>query len=208
MPVDVTAFLLFAGAAFTICITPGPDMLYVFAHGLHQGARAGVVSAFGMAAGMIVHTALAALGLAALFESFPVAYGVVRFAGAAYLIYIGIRTLREPPFTAAVGEREWASMRAVFSRAVVTNLLNPKIVLFYVAFLPQFIDPETGSAIAQFLLLGFTFVVLGLVVDSIIGVLSGTLHMRMIQNATLSRVLNVFSGVILCALGLRLVVWG
>lgn len=208
MPLDTTAFLLFTGAAFTICITPGPDMLYVFAHGLHQGPRAGVVSALGMAGGMVVHTAAAALGLAALFESLPVAYGVVRYAGAAYLVYIGVRTLREPPFTAAVRRREWASLRAVFSRAVVTNLLNPKIVLFYVAFLPQFIDPDAASPVVQFLLLGFTFVLLGLLVDSVIGVLSGTLHTRLVQNEKLSRALNVFSGLILCALGLRLIVWG
>src|SRR5690349_10566447 len=109
MPVDTKALVLFVMAALTICITPGPDMLYVLANGIHQGPKAGVISALGMATGMLCHTAAAALGLAALFSASPLLFKVVQYAGAAYLFWIGIQTFREPVFNEKLKEREPSS---------------------------------------------------------------------------------------------------
>lgn len=207
MPVDTTALALFIVAALTICITPGPDMLYVLANGIHQGPKAGVISALGMATGMLCHTVAAALGLAALFSASPVLYKIVQYAGAAYLFWIGVQTLRDPVFTGKVKEREHSSLFTIWQRAVITNLLNPKIILFYVAFLPQFVrsTPGLSSATGQFIFLGLTFVLLGLMVDSTLGILSGTLNTVLVQNARLSRSLNWFSALVFIGLAVRLV---
>lgn len=206
MLVDPTAFMLFLAAAFTICITPGPDMLYVLANGIKQGPRGGIVAALGMAMGMLVHTMAAALGLAALFKASPLAFTLVRYIGAGYLLWIGVKAFREPAFSGKLTEEASIPAASILQRALITNLLNPKIVLFYVAFLPQFIHSERGSVTFQFLLLGFSFVILGLLVDSIVGVLSGALNRILMENLLLSRALNVFSALVFVALAVRLVV--
>lgn len=206
MPVEPSAFILFLVAAFTICITPGPDMLYVLANGIKQGPKGGMVAAIGMALGMLVHTAAAALGLAALFKASPLAFMLVRYIGAGYLFWIGVKALREPAFSGKLTEEMPIPMSSILQRALITNLLNPKIVLFYVAFLPQFIHAERGSVIFQFLLLGFSFVILGLLVDSAVGVLGGTLNRILMENLVLSRALNLFSALVFVGLAVRLVV--
>lgn len=206
MPVEPGAFILFLAAAFTICITPGPDMLYVLANGIKQGPKGGIVAALGMALGMLVHTLAAALGLAALFKASPLAFMLVRYIGGGYLFWIGVKALREPAFSRKLTDATPIPMSSILQRALITNLLNPKIVLFYVAFLPQFIHAERGMVIFQFLLLGFSFVILGLLVDSIVGVLSGTLNQLLMDNLVLSRVLSLFSALVFIGLAIRMVV--
>ena len=135
---ETESLLIFLGATLALNVTPGPDMLYVIARSTAEGTRAGVVSAFGIAAGTLVHLAAVALGLAALLEAVPLAYEVVRYAGAAFLIYLGVRALlsREAPTAGPVVARD--SLGRIFRQGVVTNVLNPKVALFFAAFpLPQ-----------------------------------------------------------------------
>ncbi|XYI02789.1 LysE family translocator [Sorangium sp. So ce1128] len=207
MPVDTTGFAIFIMAVLAICITPGPEMLYVLANGIHQGPKAGVISALGMATGNVFHTAAAALGLAAFFSASPLLFKVVQYAGAAYLFWIGVQTFREPVFNGKLKEREHASLFTIWQRAVITNLLNPKIIIFYVAFLPQFVraTPGLSSVAGQFVFLGMTFLLIGLAVDVVLGILSGTLNTVLAQNATFSRCLNWFSALVFVGLAVRLV---
>lgn len=205
MPVDPALFALFLVAIVVICITPGPDMAYVLAHAVSQGMLAGVVASLGMAVGMVAHTTAAVLGLATLLQASPVAYDVIRYAGAAYLIYIGIQAWRTAPSAHDVERREAVPLRVVLSRATVTNLLNPKIVLFYVAFLPQFVDNQRGNPTAQFLVLGLVFVVVGFLVDSAIAVLGGHVG-KWLQHRGAQRLLNRIAAAVFVGLAARLMI--
>jgi threonine/homoserine/homoserine lactone efflux protein len=153
---DLHSLALFMAAGLALNLTPGPDMLYVAARGAAEGRGAGIASALGIAAGTLVHIALVALGLAALLAAVPVAYTAVRLGGAAYLVWLGARALLRP---AGLRERTLtpASRWAVFRQGVVTNVLNPKVALFFLAFVPQFIAADAPAKALSFVLLGSLF---------------------------------------------------
>ena len=143
--IDLASLALFMTATLALNLAPGPDMLYVSTRSLTQGRRAGVISALGIAAGSVVHTVAIASGLAALLHAVPIAYEIVRFAGAAYLIWLGVQALRGKAGPVSGKPLDRASEWAIFRQGAVTNILNPKVALFFLAFLPQFVDPERGS---------------------------------------------------------------
>jgi threonine/homoserine/homoserine lactone efflux protein len=149
-------WIVFASATLALNLTPGPDMLYVSARSVAQGTRAGALSALGVAGGGAVHTTLVAFGLAGLLARVPIAYDVVRYAGAAYLIYLGMRLLFAPPTSAARPLAGESNLR-IFLQGLVTNVLNPKVALFFLAFLPQFAEPARGPLWGQLLVLGTLF---------------------------------------------------
>ncbi len=148
---DWSTVVLFAAAASILVFTPGPNTLYIIARSVQQGRRAGIVSSLGVEVGTLIHVGAAAFGISALLMSSAVAFSIVKYAGAAYLIYIGIKTLltQEKPAAAEVVEEK--SLRRAFSQAVVVNVLNPKSAMFFFAFLPQFVDAERGAAATQIL---------------------------------------------------------
>lgn len=205
MLVDPGVLAVFSLAVLVICVTPGPDMLYILATSVSQGVRAGIVASAGMALGMLAHTALVAAGLAAAIAAVPAVYDVVRYAGAAYLLYIGIRSWREGSTVTDVQQRPAQPLRTVLWRATVTNLLNPKIVLFYLAFLPQFVAPERGRVAMQLLLLGLLFVLVGLIVDSVIALAAGRLGEWLQRRRNVSGVLNRVAAAVFVGLAVRLV---
>lgn len=161
------AFLL---AAVVINLTPGPGMLFILAQGLTGGRRAGRAAALGTASGLLVHTSAVALGLAAVLRAAPIAMDVLRFAGAAYLLLLAYQSLRKSGLTNAVpGEPVPDRFAPVYLRGLVNSLTNPKILLFYLAFLPQFVDPSLGRQAVQLFVLGLTMLTIGLVVDLTVG---------------------------------------
>lgn len=202
---DPGLLAVFLFAILVICVTPGPDMLYILATSLSQGVRAGLVASIGMSLGMLVHTALVSVGLAALMTTTPVLYDVIRYAGAIYLVYIGIRSWRDSSSATEVEDRPVVPLRTVLWRATMTNLLNPKIVLFYLAFLPQFVDPDRGQPGLQLLVLGLLFVIVGLLVDSAIAVAAGRLGEWLQRRHRVDRLLNRIAGTVFMALAVRLV---
>ena len=143
---DLHDLLLFLGAGLALNLTPGPDMLYVAARSTSEGRRAGVVSALGIGAGTLVHIAALALGLSALLAAVPLLYDVVRLAGAAYLVWLGLRALLRPAAAPDEAPPPPASLTTIFRQGVVTNVLNPKVALFFLAFLPQFVDPSAARS--------------------------------------------------------------
>jgi threonine/homoserine/homoserine lactone efflux protein len=204
-----TTLLLFVTAALSINLTPGPDMLYVIARSIGQGRGAGVISALGLMVGYVVYTLLAATGLAALFDAVPVAYGVVRVLGAAYLTVLGVRTLRarsvdHPPDQAvdsalAVGPPEgWAG---IFRQGALTSTLNPSIAVFFLAFLPQFIDPARPAAI-QIIVLGLVFTTTATLTHTVIALLTGTAG-RWLRGRSGGGWVRYLSGGVLILLGVR-----
>jgi len=155
-------YWLFVASGILLNLVPGQDTLYILGSSIGEGRRIGVASALGISAGCIVHTCLAALGLSAILATSAAAFLVVKLAGAAYLIYLGFSALRAK--TGAMGPLPKAASTSVaraFRRGVVTNVLNPKVALFFLALLPQFIDPASATKVAAFLALGLTFVATG-----------------------------------------------
>jgi len=200
---EPSAILLFMTAGIALNLTPGPDMLYVAARASSEGRDAGVVSALGIATGTLVHTAALALGLAALLTAVPVAYDLVRFAGAAYLVVLGVRALLHPEVALPRGGRGPRARRAVFRQAVVTNVLNPKVALFFLAFLPQFLDPSRGNAAGQIVLLGLLFNTTGTLVNLAVAVLASRATVWL-REGRAARALQRVTGSIFVALGVRL----
>jgi len=166
----------FAAAAFVLIAVPGPNMIYLVARSLSEGRRAGLLSALGIETGTLVHTTAAAVGLSALLASSATAFAVVKYAGAAYLVYLGLRTLLArdggSERTAAAPPR--LSGRHVYRQALLTQVLNPKVAIFFLAFLPQFVDPDRPAA-TQILALGSVLVVMGLVIGIATALAAGTL---------------------------------
>ncbi|GJG85984.1 RhtB family transporter [Gemmatimonadetes bacterium T265] len=204
---DLHALLLFVAAGLALNVTPGPDMLYVAARGAAAGRAAGVASAFGIATGTLVHIALVAGGLAALLAAVPVAYTVVRLAGAAYLVSLGLRALLWP---SGLTERTLApaSRWAVFRQGVVTNVLNPKVALFFLAFLPQFVDPARGSPARQVLALGLLFNTTGTLVNLAVALGASRASARLRRSGRAARAMERATGALFVGLGVRLAVAG
>jgi threonine/homoserine/homoserine lactone efflux protein len=186
-----------------LILLPGPDMLFALASGMRGGPRAGFAAAVGAAAGEVVHISAAALGLAAIFRAAPALFDAMRFAGAAYLVYLGIQTLRTRNDEFATGSERGASgIRRAFARGAVTNLLNPKMALFTIAFLPQFVDTHRGHVALQFVVLGACFIALEIAVDGSVGILAGRLR-RLLARRRATRTLHVVSGSVFLGLGAK-----
>ena len=164
MPID--QLLLFIAAGLLLNLTPGPDVLYVVSHALRSGARAGMVAALGITAGCFVHIFAAAVGVSALMAASATAFALLKWAGAAYLVYVGLRLLRPGPAALvsldaapadAAQPQDASAYRTIFLRGFWTNALNPKVALFFLAFVPQFITPQMDNKPLAFLLLGLLF---------------------------------------------------
>jgi len=201
---DASTFALFIVAALVLLVVPGPSVLYIVARSIEGGRTAGLVSVLGVQTGAMVHIAFAAVGLSAILASSAVAFSVIKWLGAVYLVWLGLRRIfgrDEEEGDVAV---EPAPLSRVFSQGAIVNILNPKTALFFLAFLPQFVDPARGAAWTQILLLGATFVILALCSDGLYALLSGTaggwLRRRM-KGASFRRGQRFVSGGILIALG-------
>jgi len=196
-------FFLFLLASLAITIAPGPDNLQVLARGISQGRAAGVTAAAGFAAGVLFHTALAALGVAALIKSSPLAFDIVKIAGALYLIWIGFKALRSKGLGSAHAGSE-QKLSSVFWQSVLGNMLNPKVTLFFIVFLPQFIDTQSGrSVMLQMFALGGVFMLQAFVVFAAFGLCAGVIGAWLKRRPRAGVWLDRLAGVTFVALGLR-----
>lgn len=171
---DTTALTLFFGASLALVLVPGPAVLYIVTRSISQGRTAGIVSVIGIGIGNLFHVVAAGLGLSAILMSSAVAFQVVKLLGAAYLIYLGIRTLRRKDEVEAANGLLHQSAWRILAQGVIVNILNPKVALFFLAFLPQFVNVSAGNVTGQIILLGMIFTILAIVTDSIYALLSGT----------------------------------
>jgi threonine/homoserine/homoserine lactone efflux protein len=172
---SVSTLGFFLLATLALLIVPGPAVLYIVGRSLHQGRRAGLVSVLGISAGSVVHVAAAALGLSALLLASSLAFSALKYAGAAYLIYLGLRTWFGRDAGAAPSAPVPHGLRRVFAQGVLVNVLNPKTALFFFAFLPQFVDPRRGPVAYQILFLGGVLISLGICSDGLYALLAGSL---------------------------------
>jgi len=203
---------LFLAASFLIAIAPGPSNLYVFTRTLAHGRLTGLLSAGGLALGGLAHTIAAALGLSALFVYSPTAFMVLKYVGAAYLVYLGIRTVATRPDPS--GTRSPAvpaarpGARRLVLQAALTEILNPKVALFFLAFLPQFVEPNAGPAPVQLLLLGLAYTLVALPCDAMVAMGGHSIGRMLVRNAYVRRLLEWLCGSVLVGLGLRLAASG
>jgi threonine/homoserine/homoserine lactone efflux protein len=192
---------LFSLAALALIVVPGPAVLYIVAQSIDGGRTAGLLSALGVAVGGLVHATAAAIGLSALLLSSATAFTVVKLAGAAYLIGLGLYTLLVRKEDAAEAVRRERRLRRSFVQGVVVNVLNPKTALFFIAFLPQFVDRDAGSVAVQLLVLGLVFVGLAVVSDSVWALAAGTAASRLRASPRFLAVRRYVSGSVFVGLG-------
>jgi threonine/homoserine/homoserine lactone efflux protein len=205
--VDWSSYLLFLVACAALILAPGPAQALVVAKTLAEGRCVGVLTAIGLNIGTLFHAVAAALGLSALLASSALAFSVVKYLGAAYLIYLGIRALRAGPQASSLptSTRVTASKSALW-QAVLVGTLNPKVALFFLAFVPQFVNPQSGSVVLQFLVLGTTMAALDVLYEVVLVQLVSRMRRRMLGSVRFVLWQNRISGAVLVALGLRLAV--
>jgi len=201
-----TTLLCFLGASAALTLAPGPDNTFIIAQGISRGRKAAIVSALGMCSGVSVHTTAAALGISAALYSSALAFTILKYAGAAYLLFLAYKALKEPtvpqPTASGIaGTTQWGSL---FRRGFMMNVVNPKVGLFFLAFLPQFISQNAGSISMQMFLLGLVFMLQAVVIFSAIGYLSGSVGDVLLKRPGIAKYFAWLSASVFAALGLKL----
>lgn len=200
---DIQNIGLFVSASLVLLLVPGPAVLYIIARSAEQGRKAGLVSVLGIHVGTLVHIAAAVIGLSAVIAASAHAFTVVKLAGALYLVYLGVQTIRGAGANGrGEGPAPQRSLRRVFWDGTVVNVLNPKTALFFLAFVPQFVDPAAGNATSQLVTLGLLFVALGIVTDGVYALAGGAVGGWLENRPHLDRNRRVASGVIYIGLGI------
>ncbi len=198
-------FGLFLAAGILLNLTPGPDTVYILGRSIAQGREAGIASALGIGVGSIFHACAAALGLSAILATSALAFGAIKLLGGAYLIFLGIKMVldRRKHLSLPSNFRRRTTM-ATFRQGVFTNILNPKVALFFLAFLPQFVDPTSSMKVVAFLALGFAFVTTGTIWCLVLAWFASVFSERLRNNETISQWLNRTAGALFVFLGIRL----
>jgi threonine/homoserine/homoserine lactone efflux protein len=199
---SLSTYALFIATALALLAIPGPAVLYVVSRSIDQGRRAGLASVLGITSGTVVHVTLATVGLSSLVLASKIAFDAVRYVGAAYLVFLGVRRLLMRQAEEDPASRAPRSARDLYTQGLIVNLLNPKTIVFIFAFIPQFVDVNAGHVWLQIMLLGFTFAGLGLASDSLYAVAAGTVADRLRGTPLIARVERWFGGTVLIGLGL------
>lgn len=202
--ISLATSMEFFGAAVILGLAPGPDILFVLTQSAVHGAKAGIATTFGLITGLCFHTALVALGVAVIFQTSAAAFFLLKTAGAAYLLYLAWLSFKAGSIKAEGGISEFPGCAALYRRGVFMNITNPKVSLFFLAFLPQFVDPAAGSPSWQIVQLGAVFMAATLLVFCGTALLSGTLATRLAHSQKGQIFLNRAAGCIFCALACML----
>jgi threonine/homoserine/homoserine lactone efflux protein len=199
-------FGLFLASGIMLNLLPGPDTLYIVGRSLAQGRRAGVVSALGISTGCLVHTTAAAFGLSAILAASALAFGLVKWLGVAYLTYLGVQLLLPQAAAATDGEAkpERIDLATIYRQGLITNVLNPKVAMFFLAFLPQFVSPERAASPLPFLFLGGVFIFTGTLWCVLLAILAGAASQLLRSRSSAPGVMRRLTGLLFLGLGLRL----
>ncbi len=201
--IELQTLLVFVPAALALNLTPGADMMFCFGQGLRSGAWSSVSASAGVSVGSMIHVVLAGLGLGAAISALPWLFEVIRWIGAAYLLYLAWGAVKNGGFT---GDTPLRSTRMAFRDGMLVNLTNPKVILFVLAFIPQFVEQTAGSVLLQFLIFGLIIALGGFVVNGLAGVFAGSAGRVLIGNPRASGIIGWITGGIFTALAVRLVI--
>lgn len=199
-----SSIVVFVATSMLIILSPGQDMVMVLSHSIARGSRAGVITAAGVGTGLLGHTVLAGLGLGALLQASELAFSIMKYAGAAYMLYLGVKAYQAPPIDLASSPRAKGNLHSLFLRGALSNISNPKIAIFYFAYLPQFVKVDNAHPAEALLALGATFALLTFVVKMLIGYFAGTLSGKIQSRPAVQVWLNRTCGGVLVAMSLRL----
>jgi len=202
--IDPASYLTYVAVVFGLFLIPGPAVLLVLARSMSGGRRVGVATGLGVACGDLIHTLMATLGLSAILMTSALAFDIVKYAGVAYLVYLGIRAFFERPEDLTLGQARAIGVGTAFRQAVLAEVLNPKTALFFLAFLPQFVRVEQGAVVGQFALLGLTFVVMSALFTAALALAAGSVAGWVQRHRRIGRLQGKVIGSIYLALGLRL----
>lgn len=201
---DLTLILPFLGAAVLLTIMPGPDNLFVLAQSITQNKKAGFATSLGLCSGLIVHISAAAIGISALLYQSSFAFTVVKLMGAGYLLFMAYESLKDRNKTSTLQEQPSQTYLALYRKGILMNILNPKVSLFFLALLPQFINHEAASPTFQMIFLGFVFILQALIIFFLISIYAGKLAKVIAGNATLSRRFNLIKAGLLTLIGIQI----
>lgn len=204
MIVDGNQFLIFIPAALALNLTPGSDMLFCLGQGLKSGPKAGVAASFGVATGSFLHSLMAAFGLAALLATHPLAFEIIRWAGVAYLLWLAVQTFRNPIGKLQASDVSSSGIIRAWRDGVFVNLLNPKVAIFILALIPQFVDPSKGSTVLQFLIFGAILNIGGTTINALVGVFSGSIGRMLATNDRVAKVFQWLTSIVFVGLAARL----
>ncbi|MCJ1779677.1 LysE family translocator [Mammaliicoccus sciuri] len=201
---DIVSFQLFLITVLIICITPGIDMMFILNRSISQGRDAGIYSALGVSVGAVVHTVLSGLGLSVILHTSVVLFTIIKIVGAVYLIYLGIQMFISKQSSISIKKTVYQSRRKLFVQGVITNVTNPKVALFFISFIPQFISVDNQYGPIPFLILGSIFAVMGAITSFIIAIFSSSLTTKLRDNIVAEKVINKISGAVFVILGISL----
>lgn len=202
--INFETFLL---AGILLNLTPGNDTIFILARSIAHGKKAGIISALGIATGSLIHTLLAAFGLSLIIAQSIVLFNIIKYAGAAYLVYLGIKMMTDKKTISTdltIGHS--VDYLTIYRDAIVTNVLNPKVALFFIAFMPQFIDPVMKSSVLPFIILGATFIITGTAWCLVLAIFASAIFARLKSNKKLSTGINKICGLTLIGLGIKVAV--
>lgn len=201
---DIIAIISFLGAAILLTLMPGPDNLFVLAQSIGKGKRAGIATALGLCSGLIVHISAAVIGLSALIYQSALAFTIMKYLGAAYLLFLAYKAFRAKESGFSLGSTDSLDYFALYKKGVIMNLLNPKVSLFFLAFLPQFARQESGPVALQMLIYGLIFLLQALVLFSLLSVFAGKIGSFLRESPTIAKKINLIEGSLFALIGLRI----
>jgi len=204
--VDFNSYLLFIGASIILCIVPGPDMIYLLSRTIAQGRKAGFAAALGINLGGYFHLTAAILGISAIIATSALAFNILKYCGAAYLIYIGYKAiLSNSPSTICSSDNEaQLPIKSIFWQGFISDVLNPKVAIFFISLLPQFIQADSNNTFTQLIILGVTVNIIALLINIVLVWFSHSVSSHLRQSNWMSKVLNKIMGTIFISLGLKL----
>lgn len=203
--IDFTSLYMFIAASFLLCLAPGPDNIYVLTQGMTKSKKAAIVTTLGLCSGIIIHTSAAAFGISVIFQTSELAFNLVKYIGAAYLLYIAYQAFRHRNEKINLSVQDSNNeLKKLYVKGFFMNVLNPKVSIFFLAFLPQFVNPELGNVPMQMIILGLVFMALTVVVFSSIGIAGNMLSSKLMENPSISKILNILTSFVLGALAVKL----
>ena len=204
MLLGLEQLVLFVPAAVLLSLSPGPDNLFVVTQSMVHGPRSGLATTAGLCTGLVVHTLLVSLGAAAIFQSSVLAFAILKYVGAAYLLYLAWQAFKSQPDVIQTDNKPATPLKVLYRRGVIMNLANPKVSVFFLAFLPQFVDTEAGHISLQLMALGACFIVVAAVIFSLLSLFAGQLGNRLKQSGQVQRWLQRIAGGVFTALAFKL----
>ncbi|RXI44654.1 threonine transporter RhtB [Malaciobacter mytili] len=203
--IELSNLYMFIVASLLLCIAPGPDNIYVLTQGMTKSKKAAIITTLGLCTGLIIHTGAAAFGISMIFKTSQLAFNIVKYIGAAYLLYIAYQAFkyRNEPLDLTIKASK-KDLKALYIKGFFMNVLNPKVSIFFLAFLPQFVSVENGNIPMQMILLGVIFMILTIIVFSIIGIAGNLLSSKLLQKPNIIKYMNIMTSFVLVSLGLKL----